>query len=83
MQYKLANLHSHKKTYIPKSNKQLAEKLAVKKYLSLQLEDLENEKKAIQSYLRRSTHGKSIQLLTSHSEYQKLLKPYFSPLSEE
>ena len=38
----------HKKTYIPKSNKQLAEKLAIKKYLSLQLEDLENEKKAIE-----------------------------------
>lgn len=73
----------HQKTYIPKSNKQLAEKLAVKKYLSLQLEDLENEKKAIQSYLRHSTHGNSIELLTKHSEYQKLLKPYFSPLSEE
>lgn len=73
----------HKKTYIPKSNKQLAEKLAIKKYLSLLLEDLENEKKAIQSYFRQSTHGKSIQLLTNHSEYQKLLKPYFSPLSEE
>lgn len=73
----------HKKTYIPKSNKQLAEKLAIKKYLSLQLEDLENEKKAIESYLRHSTHEKSIQLLTNHSEYQKLLKPYFTPLSEE
>lgn len=73
----------HKKTYIPKSNKQLAEKLAIKKYLSLQLEDLENEKKAIESYLRHSTQGKAAQLLANHSEYQKLLKPYFSPLSEE
>lgn len=74
----------HNKTYIPKSNKQLAEKLAIKKYLSLLLEDLENEKKAIQSYLKHSSvHEKSIDLITNHSEYQKLLKPYFSPLSEE
>lgn len=73
----------HKKTYIPKSNKQLAEKLAIKKYLALHLEDLEKEKKAIESYLRHSTNRKSIELLSNHSEYQKLLKPYFSPISEE
>lgn len=74
----------HKKVYIPKANKQLAEQLAAKKYLSSLLEDLENEKKAIQSYLRHSTfHGKSEKLLTDDSEYKKLLDPYFSPMSEE
>lgn len=50
----------------------------------MQLEDLENEKKAIEFYLRHhSPTGKSELLLTTPSEYQKLLKPYFSPLQEE
>lgn len=74
----------HKKIYIPKANKQLAEQLARKKYLSLLLEDLKNEKKAIQFYLRHSSfHGKCERLLTDDSEYKNLLTPYFSPLSEE
>ena len=50
----------HTKSYIPKANRQLAEKLAIKKYLCLKLEDLENEKCAIQFYLRHSAlHGKA------------------------
>lgn len=74
----------HKKVYISKTNKKLAEQLAAKKYLSLQLEDLKNEKNAIQFYLRHSSfHGKSEKLLTDDSEYKNLLTSYFSPLSEE
>lgn len=76
--------NGHIKTYIPKGNRELAEKLAIKKYLSLQLEDLENEKCATQFYLRHSfLHGKAAQLLTKESEYKNLLSSYFSPLSEE
>ena len=41
----------HNTHYIPKKNRSLAEKLAYKKYLCLQLQDLENELKAINAYL--------------------------------
>lgn len=74
----------HTKSYIPKEKRQLAEALAIKKYLLLMLEDLENEKRATEFYLRHSSfHGKAEQLLTSESEYKHLLAPYFTPLSEE
>jgi len=73
----------HTKVYIPKKNRKLAEQLAVKKYLSLMLEDLENELLATQAYLRhRSSVSKVEQLLTS-PEYQNLLTPYFTPQSLE
>lgn len=76
--------NSHGRTYIPKSNRPLAEQLAKKKYLSLLLEDLENEKTALSFYLRHhSSNKKSEQLLASPSEYQQLLAPYFTPLSQE
>lgn len=75
---------SHNKSYLPKSNHSLAEQLAIKKYLLLLLEDLENEKKAIEFYLRHhSPSKKSELLLTTPSEYQKLLKPYFTPIQDE
>lgn len=55
----------------------------IKKYLSLCLEELEKEKRAIQFYLKHhDSDCKSEQLLTQSSEYQKLLSPYFTPLSE-
>lgn len=74
----------HQKVYIPKENRQLAEKLAIKKYLLLLLDDLEKEKNAIQSYLKSySGSRKAEQLLVKPSEYQELLKPYFSPVAKE
>lgn len=74
----------HYKSYIPKPNQSLAEQLAQKKYLSLQLEDLENEKRALEFYLHHhAPTGKAEKLLTEPSEYQKLLSPFFSPLSKE
>lgn len=82
--YKWYQSDGHQKTYIPKCNRALAEKLAVKKYLSLQLQSLEQEKIALRFYLN---HHKSRenpeQLLTESSEYQSLLSPYFKPLSQE
>ena len=45
----------HQRTYIPKSNRPLAEQLAKKKYLSVLLEDLKNEQNAISFYLRHHT----------------------------
>lgn len=76
--------NDQKKNYIPKSNRPLAEQLAKKKYLSLLLEDLEKEKTALSFYLRHhSPTSKSEQLLTTPSEYQNLLAPFFTPLSQE
>ena len=37
----------HLKKYIPRKKKKLVEKLAIKKYLSYQLEDYENERREI------------------------------------
>ena len=83
--YKWYQSDGHNQTYIPKKEHKLAEQLAVKKYLSLLLEDLIHEKKAIDFYLRHhnSEVGKAEQLLRNEPEYQRLLSAYFKPMSEE
>lgn len=83
--YRWYQSNGHTKSYIPKSNRQLAEQLAIKKYLSLRIEELSQEKKAIDSYLNEHSTNppKSEQLLTNHSGYQELLSPFFSPNSQE
>ena len=83
--YKWYQTDGATKTYIPKKNRVLAEQLAVKKYLSSLLEDLIAEHRAIQFYLRhhQTDMGKARKLLLDNPEYQKLLKPYFQPLSQE
>ena len=75
----------HTNTYISKKDRQLAEKLATKKYLTLLEKDLQKEKKALESYLKyhQSDYGLADQLLTEPSEYQKLLSPYFQSISAE
>lgn len=75
----------HKKTYIKKKDRALAEKLAAKKYLSALLEDLEKEKSAIDMYLRHSIkdNGKVKALFMGSSEILNLLSPQFYPLSRE
>lgn len=77
--------HNKRQTYIPKSNQTLAEKIAYKKYLSLLLEDLTQEKKAIEAYLslHPSDFGKSNELLIQKPEYRELLSNYLHPLSQE
>ena len=74
----------HKKIYIPKSNFPLAMRLARKKYLTLKLKDLENEKRALDFYLQHhSPTEKADILLSEPSEYQKLLTPQFTHFSTE
>lgn len=74
----------HLKTYIPKSNRSLAEQLAHKKYLSFLLDDLEKEKRALSLYLHHHpSTSKSTELLTAYPAYQELLAPAFTPLSQE
>lgn len=72
------------KIYISKKNRHLAEQLAVKKYLSVTLRDLEQEKNALEFYLRHRIpqSGKADHLLTKPG-YEELLAPYFKPQSEE
>lgn len=81
--YKWYNTVGHERTYISKSNRNLAEQLAIKKYLSVTLSQLEKEKTAIEFYLRHHADEteKAEDLLTNHPGYQDLLTPYFSPKS--
>lgn len=72
-------------TYINRTMRPLAEKLAVKKYLSLLIEELQLDIKFLDSYLATYQNGsrKSELLLSKTSEYQKLLTSYFKPVSSE
>ncbi len=77
--------NGHQKTYIPKSNRILAEQLAAKKYLSAILSSLLHEKKALDFYLRHHANDseQEKQFFQDNSGYQELLSPYFQPLSQE
>lgn len=73
------------KTYLPKKERLLAEKLALKKYLSLQLANLQQELTALDFYLRHydpNTFQKEITFLNTPG-YKELLPDLFTPLSEE
>lgn len=63
------------KKYLPKEQQFFAEKLAKKKYLSLQLNDLLQEKQAIDLYLKhRETHpNRAEALLINKSEFRTLI----------
>ncbi len=82
--YKWYQSDGKTKTYIPKKERFLAEQLAYKKYLSLQLEEFMQEKHAIDSYLSRhsSSEAPSHNLLTTPG-YQELLSSAFTPDSED
>lgn len=73
------------KIYIPKKSKQLAEELALKKYLFIQLEDISSRKEIIDNCLQyQNTEKKTAdQLLEESSDYQKLLSPYFESKKSE
>jgi len=74
----------HHKIYIPKSNRTLAEQLALKKYLSCLIEDLSGETKALELYLRHYPNPKiSEQLLSKNPAYVELLSSYFKPKSQD
>ena len=75
----------HTQTYISKKDRKLAEQLATKKYLSLLVDDLAHEKKALDFYLRhhKETIPQSQALLINAPEYQELLLPLFAPISKE
>lgn len=72
-------------TYIPKSNQDIAEKLAIKAYLSRRLQDILHEITALDFYLRhhKETETTAESLLSSSSPYAPLLSSHFSIVSEE
>lgn len=74
----------HRKTYISKKNRSLAEQLAAKKYKTSVLENYIQEKTALDFYLRHHSQNylNSCKLLESPG-YQELLSPYFQPLSQQ
>ena len=75
----------HSLNYLPKSQRQHAEQLAQKKYLSSLLKDLIHEKRALELYIqhhnKNTTHTE--QFFHTNSGYSELLTPYFKPTSEE
>lgn len=71
-------------TYIPKKNEQLAEQLALKKYMTVKLRESEEEKKALELYLNKHMRiRKAEELLKEESRYHHLLKKHFTSLSQE
>lgn len=75
----------HSQTYLPKEQRPLAEKLALKKYLLLQLKNLLHEQRAIDFYLKHhkhDTHQIEESFINSQA-YGELLSANFTPLSQE
>ncbi len=61
----------------------MAEQLAHKKYLRALLDDLTQEKQALQLYLRKHPVSSKSEALLRHPEYNHLLRQTFQPFSEE
>lgn len=77
--------HGEQRKYLSKKERKLAEQLAKKKYLSLQLNDLLHEKEAVDVYLKyRENHpSQAKNLITEKSEYQKMILPQLNILEYE
>ncbi|MDD3220452.1 MAG: ATPase [Lachnospiraceae bacterium] len=70
--------------YIPKSERRYAEELAKRKYLSLKLEDLTQERNALNYYLPSNSRlANQADLLISDPRYYPLLSPYFKSTKQK
>lgn len=83
MYYKWYQTTDGTTSYLPKDKRELAEKLAVKRYLSCLQEDLRKEQYAIESYLRLHEDLPKAERIMKNPEYAKLLSAHFQPLSQE
>lgn len=83
--YKWYRTIGNDRTYIPKNERALAEQLAMRKYLSITLERLSQEKTALEFYLKHHSEepDKAEKMLTENPGYKELLVPYFKPKSEQ
>lgn len=78
--YRWYKSDGHEKEYIHRSDRKLAEQLALKKYYLAQIEEYEQEKLAIEFYLRHHvTEMAETQKIWQHPAYQELLRPNFLP----
>ena len=75
----------HTMQYIPKKEKRLIAELASKRYFSLLSEDLSQEKKAIDAYLKKHNKdiGKAQHLLIQKPEYREFIASCFTPVTQE
>ena len=71
----------HTKTYIPKKDRTLAEQLAKKKFLTLTLEDLTHEQRALDFYL--SHHSKTQEKLNIYLQKFKVTENYSHPIFKQ
>lgn len=75
----------HQKVYISKSEKMLAEQLAIKKYLTLLKQELLNQLNAVNAYLKhhKSQELKSLQFLAKIPEFSDKIKSFCNPQMKE
>lgn len=83
--YKWFWINGKKRVYIPKDKRAFAEKLAIKKFYSLQLEELLVEEQALDAYFQN--YNSKVQLTAEqfleNPEYSKLMEPYYKPIIDE
>ena len=74
----------HSKTYLKKEKQKTIQKLAYKKYLQLQIQDLSQEMKAMDAYLKQyPSEMLSEQFLIENPKYQPLISHFFIPKKKE
>lgn len=83
--YKWYHSIGSSKSYLPKSDLHLAEQLAQKEYLSLHLQDMLQEKKAIEQYFLHHSNNSSraLEYQNRSLEHQKLLHTVYASSSED
>lgn len=81
--YKCYQSDGHNRQYIPKSNRFLAEQLALKEYRTQLLQEMKQEKKAVDSYLHLHKSEDLSQQILHTPGYSDLLSGFFQPLSDE
>lgn len=76
--------HDGIQEYVPKKRKDLAERLAMRKYKEMQLEEFRTELQAIEMYIKCKQKSPCAEnLLRDESLYKPLLMPYFMRHDEE
>ncbi len=73
----------HKQTYIPKSDREVAERMAVKACKEQALADLENQRAAILAYLAVRKPLQPEARVEQNPKYAALLSEHFTDLSQE
>lgn len=83
--YKWYIYEGEMRTYLPKCHRKLAEKLAMKRYCTLQLNELIAEEKAIDAYLKAYNSKPQFETkqFLENPEYCRLIEPFYKPISVE